>query len=156
MRHLPIGRLLRLATLATSVAACSTPDRPADGGAAGASSDTAGPPRRNAEPAPPTAYRALGTEPFWGLQISAEGLRFTTPDDPEGTRFAPAEPVRTGDTLRWRSAAAGASLEARIWPGECSDNMSDKVWTHTSVVQLGGTTYTGCAEPQPSADSAGG
>lgn len=146
MRHLPRWPTLLIAALGFSVAACSTPDRRED--------LPAGAPA--AEPSPATAYRALGTEPFWGLDISAEGLRFTTPDDPDGMRFAPAEPVRSGDTLRWTSAAAGASLEARIWPGECSDNMSDKVWTHTSVVQLGATSYSGCAEVQPAADSAGG
>lgn len=145
MRHLPGEPVLLIATLGISAAACSTPDRREE--------PPAGAPA--AEPAPATAYRALGTEPFWGLHISAEGLRFTTPDDPDGMRFAPADPVRSGDTLQWTSAAAGTSLQARIWPGECSDNMSDKVWTHTSVVQLGATTYTGCAELQPAAGAGG-
>jgi uncharacterized membrane protein len=143
-----------------AVAGCSGADREPDGRAdsAAAVSDTAGPPpsRPATEPSGPVAYRALGTEPFWGLHIGPAELRFTTPDDPEGMRFASAEPVRSGDTLMWTSGAAGASLEARVWPGECSDNMSDKVWTHTSVVQLGATTYHGCAELQAPADSAGG
>ena len=151
MRHLPSGSILLTAALGTSLAACPAPDRrdepPAAAPSVAAASDTARPTPSAGEPAPASAYRALGTEPFWGLQIDAEELRFTTPDDPEGMRFAPADPIRAGDTLRWTSAAAGATLEALIWPGECSDNMSDKVWTHTAVVQLGATTYSGCAEP---------
>jgi uncharacterized membrane protein len=168
MRHLPIDPLLLAGVVIAAIAGCSGADRDPDGRAdpAAATSDTTRPPpsRRAAEPPSspaaeppaPVAYRALGTEPFWGLHIGPEELRFTTPDDPDGMRFTPAEPVRSGDTLRWTSAAAGASLDARIWPGECSDNMSDKVWTHASVVQIGATTYHGCAELQAAPDSAGG
>ena len=108
-------------------------------------------------PAAPTApFRAIGTEPFWGLQITTEGLRFTTPDDPEGRRFPPVEPAARGDTLHWIADAGGVALDARIWPGECSDDMSDKRWTHTAAVQLEGTVYRGCAEaraaPEPGGD----
>lgn len=112
---------------------------------------------RGPEAAAPTApFRAIGTEPFWGLEVTAEGLRFTTPDDPDGRRFPPVEPAASGDTLHWVAEAGGVALDARIWPGECSDNMSDKRWTHTAVVQLGGTVHRGCAEaraaPQPGGD----
>jgi uncharacterized membrane protein len=110
--------------------------------------------------APTAPFRAIGTEPFWGLQITTDGLRFTTPDDPAGRSFPPVEPAAAGDTLHWVAEAAGVTLDARIWPGECSDNMSDKVWSHTAAVQLGGTAYRGCAEaraaPEPGGDEPGG
>ena len=56
------------------------------------------------------AYRALGTEPFWGLQIGPAELRFTTPDDPEGMRFDPAEPVRRQDLVGDRDPHRRAPL----------------------------------------------
>lgn len=96
-----------------------------------------------------TSYKALGTEPFWALEITSHGLRFRTPEDTSGIRFPPIEATRTGDTLSWAGETERAMLEARIWPAECSDGMSDREWTHAARVTVAGTTYTGCADPAP-------
>jgi uncharacterized membrane protein len=93
-----------------------------------------------------SAFRAIGNEPFWALEIDGSGLRYRTPDDQKGIWFSPVAPSRVADTLRWIAESGGATIDARIWPGECSDGMSDRVWTHTALVVFGGSAHRGCAE----------
>jgi putative lipoprotein len=95
------------------------------------------------------AFRAIGTEPFWSLDINSAGLRFTTPDDMTGIRFPPLAPTVRGDTLRWAGETERAAIDARIWPSRCSDGMSDRVWTHKAVVRIDGLIYRGCADASP-------
>jgi uncharacterized membrane protein len=91
-------------------------------------------------------WRALGTEPFWALDIDSTGLRFRTPDDTVGTRWPPVTPSVEGDTIRWAGETEHAPVEVHIWPGRCSDGMSDRVWPYVAVVRVEGATYRGCAE----------
>ena len=93
------------------------------------------------------AVRALGTEPFWALDIDSTGLRFTTPQDSAGMRFPPNAPSPiAGDTLVWMAESELAAVHVRIWPKQCSDGMSDRVYPWTAIVRVAGTTYNGCAD----------
>jgi uncharacterized membrane protein len=92
------------------------------------------------------AFRAIGTEPFWRLDIDSVGLRFTTPDNRMGIHFPPLTPVVTGDTLHWAGETERAAIDARIRLSRCSDGMSDRVWKYAAVVRIDGKTYRGCAE----------
>ncbi len=98
-----------------------------------------------------SAFRAAGTEPFWGLTMDRAGLWFTTPDNPTGLRFSLTETTLAGDAVQWLGKTKTAVLTARARPGRCGDGMSDRVWTHHAVVRLDGVTYRGCAEPTPEA-----
>jgi putative lipoprotein len=91
------------------------------------------------------AWRAIGTEPFWGLDIDSTGLRFRTPGDTMGIRWPPLTPMVRGDTVRWVGETERAAVDARIWPARCSDGMSDRVWPYTAVVRIDSMTYRGCA-----------
>jgi uncharacterized membrane protein len=93
------------------------------------------------------SFRAIGTEPFWGLIIDSAGLRFTTPDDTMGIRFPPITPSITSDTLHWTGETERATIDARIWPDRCSDGMSDRIWPQAAIVSIDGIVYRGCAEP---------
>lgn len=95
------------------------------------------------------AFRALGTEPFWNLEIRSEGLRFITPEDTVGMRFPPISPTVAGDTTRWVGETGRAPIDVRIWPAQCSDGMSDRVWALTAAVTINQTAYRGCAERLP-------
>lgn len=95
------------------------------------------------------AFRAVGTEPFWSLDINSAGLRFTTPDDMEGIRFPPLAPTVMGDTLQWTGKTERATIAARIWPSQCGDGMSDRVWTHKAVVRIDRQIYRGCVDAPP-------
>ena|SRR5688572_22211389 len=91
--------------------------------------------------------RALGTEPFWALDIDSSGLRFTTPEDTSGTRFPPNAPSPiAGDTLVWMAETEMTAIHVRIWRESCSDGMSDRTYPYTAIVRVSGTTYRGCAD----------
>jgi uncharacterized membrane protein len=92
------------------------------------------------------AFRAIGNEPFWALLIDSKGLHFTTPDDMKGIHFPPLTPTARGDTLNWAGETERAAVIVRIWPGNCSDGMSDRIWPYAAWVHIDGMTYRGCAE----------
>ena len=100
----------------------------------------------SAEPPRPAAFRAAGTEPFWALDIDSTGLRFRSPDDTTGVHWPQPSSRVSKDTLQWRGRTARGEIEASIWPGQCSDGMSDRVWSYTAAVRVDTTRYTGCAE----------
>lgn len=104
-------------------------------------------------PAPGTlehgTWRALGTEPFWHLDLTPTGLRFTTPEDTLGIVTPPVTPRLEGDTTRWTGKTERTAFDVRIWPGSCSDGMSDRVWPAAALVQIDGRTWRGCAEALP-------
>lgn len=89
--------------------------------------------------------RALGTEPFWALDVDIGGLRFITPDDTSGIRFAPIEPTVVADTVVWSGQTDGMAIEVRVWTEKCSDGMSDREYPYASQVGIGGIRYHGCA-----------
>lgn len=90
--------------------------------------------------------RALGTEPFWALDVDSSGLRFITPDDTSGIRFPPIAPRPAGDTLVWTGATERAAFDVRIWREPCSDGMSDRIYPYAASVRIDTTDYKGCAD----------
>jgi uncharacterized membrane protein len=127
--------------LASSLLACrDAPPRPADSGSVATVPSLAG--VDTSEP-----LRALGTEPFWALDIDSTGFRFTTPEDAAGTRFPPNAPSPVaGDTTLWLAKTDLSALHVRIWPEACSDGMSDRTYPYTALVRVGVTSYRGCAD----------
>lgn len=90
--------------------------------------------------------RALGTEPFWALDVDTSGFRFITPDDTTGTRFPPFVATVVADTVVWSGQAERGAIEVRVWTAKCSDGMSDREYPYESRVTIAGTTYRGCAD----------
>ena len=90
--------------------------------------------------------RALGTEPFWALDIESSQVRFRTPDDTAGVVFPAPTRTLAGDTVRWSTQRDTLRIEARVWPGTCSDGMSDRQYPYTASVMFTGTIYSGCAD----------
>ena len=92
----------------------------------------------------PQRMQALGTEPFWSIEIAPEGLRYSDPESIEGTTFAAqAAPAEGG--MRWSGTLAGQPLRLLVVPGTCSDGMSDTVYPFKAVLVRGGQTLSGCA-----------
>ena len=100
-----------------------------------------------AHPAPPPltpnppgdVYRALGTEPFWGLTIDERQMVFTAPD---------AAPVAQ-PTPRVIVGIAGEiyqtpRLNVNIVHAQCSDGMSDRVYPDKVQVTVDGRRFEGC------------
>ncbi|MDF7775998.1 META domain-containing protein [Sphingomonas sp. AOB5] len=84
-------------------------------------------------------YKAVGTEPFWGLTIDSRTMKFETPD---------RRPV-TVPTPRVINGFAGEIYKTRridvnIVHRQCSDGMSDRTYSDTVTVTVDGRRYSGC------------
>lgn len=92
---------------------------------------------------------ALGTEPFWGLDIEAESdgqhaARFTTPEDIDGSDFTLAR-FAGNNGLGLSGTLDGKAVQVAITPGECSDGMSDRLYPFVVTLALGEALLRGCA-----------
>lgn len=101
-----------------------------------------------AQPFPPggptveATYRAIGTEPFWDLEIGRD-MVFTD----RGNSLRVVQP-----TPRTISGVAGEiyrtpRIEANVVHARCSDGMSDRVYPDTVQVRVDGREFRGCGAP---------
>lgn len=99
--------------------------------------------------------RALGTEPFWGVTLSEEGLVYEGVDRPR--EVAPRGEVELVGTMAVFSGATdkGRTLEVTLIDTDCSDGMSDRLYPLTARVRIGEETLTGCAASVAAILSAG-
>lgn len=86
-------------------------------------------------------YRALGTEPFWSLEIGASEMRFTTPETQNTPLVQP--------TPRPIIGIAGEiyqtpRINVNIVHARCSDGMSDRIYPDKVQVRVDGRAYEGC------------
>jgi heat shock protein HslJ len=91
---------------------------------------------------PPTPYRAIGTEPFWGLLIDERDVTFTQPGAP---------PIRQ-PTPQVIHGFAGEiyqtpRINVNIVHRRCSDGMSDRIYPDKVQVTVDGRHFEGCGEP---------
>ncbi len=92
--------------------------------------------------------RVLGTEPFWGIEISPAELVFTGVDRPEFHAPNPGARIEGEIAVIAARDPQGLALTIRLKPAKCSDGMSDWVYPLDAEVQLGPETLKGCAAPQ--------
>ena len=84
-------------------------------------------------------YKALGTEPFWALQIADSQMTFQPMEgEPVVATIASARPSFNG----WRYTSDTVSVDVTF--SQCSDGMSDIVYKDTVTVLVGTTEYRGC------------
>jgi uncharacterized membrane protein len=95
-------------------------------------------------PVPEQPFQALGTEPFWAVEVTPGRLSYSTPENQKGTEF-PAQRTVEGEALVWTGTFEGSKFTLRIAPGTCSDGMSDTVYAYTAMVAFAGETRQGCA-----------
>ena len=89
--------------------------------------------------------RAIGTEPFWGLDVTPQALGWSGVDQIVQTAANPGPEVQ-GTTATWRTETdKGALLVLTLIATECSDGMSDRTYPLTARVELGEQTFSGCA-----------
>ncbi|MDP2765043.1 MAG: hypothetical protein Q8O54_09425, partial [Brevundimonas sp.] len=112
------------------------------------------------EPAPPAApepgavlagvdltrpVRALGTEPFWSVELTGTEMVYSSPEPPE-QRAPQSRPVIQGTTASYQGAtAAGTAFSVTLVATECSDGMSDRTYPLTARVEIGEEVLNGCA-----------
>lgn len=87
----------------------------------------------------PATYMALGTEPFWNLEVTPARLNFNRPD---AAHIFVANPG-------WRMVSGArvirsARMTVTVLPGPCSDGMSERAYADRVTVVVDGTMYRGC------------
>lgn len=94
--------------------------------------------------APPPAFRALGTEPFWTIEARGTRLTYATPD-------RPARPVRgvvrsqRADGTLFEGELDGRLFLLTLRPADCSDGMSDRRYPYAVTLTVDGGERRGCA-----------
>ena len=93
-------------------------------------------------------WRAIGTEPFWGVSIGRDRLLYSEPaQDP--VEFPPAEARRTDGGFILSSTLDGRVLEIDLRAESCSDGMSDRQYDWAARVEIDGRRLDGCAIRDP-------
>ena len=123
---------------------------------ASATPPTAPPPEQASAPGDiesqiPANFRALGTEPFWAVTTggpgTAAGLRYSTPENIEGTEVT-IEDERVQPAMRRLTGTMnGKDFSIELTVGQCSDGMSDRVYPFTARIVLDGESLSGCGRP---------
>ena len=94
-------------------------------------------------PAGEATYRAIGTEPFWDLEIGNQ-LIFTDRGNDVSVSDPAPPPVMRTDGRSYRSGR----LEVNIVHRQCNDGMSDRSYPDTVDVRVDGRQrYRGCGGP---------
>ena len=88
-------------------------------------------------------FQALGTEPFWSVEVMTGELRYSSPEV-SGITFAASE-AKDGKGVRYSGTMDGKALSLLIEPGKCSDGMSDTVYAWQAALTIVGKTEHGCA-----------
>ncbi|MEN9718008.1 MAG: hypothetical protein RIQ99_886 [Pseudomonadota bacterium] len=91
---------------------------------------------------------AIGTEPFWSIEISPGEVTYATPDNLLGSS-APARRVADRSGVTWTAQVRGQHLELRVEVGACNDGVSDFQYPYRASLRLGAATRSGCARHGP-------
>jgi uncharacterized membrane protein len=104
----------------------------------------------------PYEFTCLGTEPFWSIKISpSEGVFYKNPSEETGQFFewAAAAVAANGNSWNYALKSKQGSLNILIRKEKCADGMSDRQYSYTVDVAIGGKRLKGCAirygEPMP-------
>lgn len=91
-----------------------------------------------------------GTEPFWGGQVSAGMVIYTTIENQDGTAI-PVERFNGRGGLGYSGTLDGAPFQMAVTPGGCSDGMSDRTYPFIVTLVIADETRNGCgwSENQP-------
>ena len=124
----------------TTLAACSQGSEPIKGGA---------------EPAPDAPVlsgvdlsqpvRLLGTEPFWGIELTGSELVYSGLERPEQRAPQPQATLQGNVATFQTQSEAGTPFNVTLTATECSDGMSDRTYPLTAMVKVGEETLMGCA-----------
>lgn len=97
------------------------------------------PPATAATPAAAETWFALGTEPFWAVEIAPTTIRFNRVDGRAITVVNPgARPSFNGERY------VTDRITVDVTHAACNDGMSDRRYADTVQVEVGGETLRGC------------
>ena len=120
-----------IAVLAISLLFANCKPKPATTETSSADSTTVEKPAETADAEKPNVvfFKAVGTEPFWGIEISEDSIKFTLPEKEKNLAFAYEKPQKAMDAnvVSYKVSKDSVELSFTIQHGKCSDGMSDKV-----------------------------
>lgn len=99
--------------------------------------------------------RLIGTEPFWGIQLTGAELIYSGVDRPEQRAPQPQPLIQGTVATLETTTSAGTEIAITLTATECSDGMSDRTYPVTALVEIGGETLMGCAASAATIMSAG-
>lgn len=89
--------------------------------------------------------RLLGTEPFWGIDLTGTEIVYSGADRPEQRGPQPKPTIQGTVATFETTTTAGSPIAITLTATECSDGMSDRTYPLTALVEVGGETLMGCA-----------
>jgi uncharacterized membrane protein len=93
---------------------------------------------------PDEVVHFVGTEPFWGGQVSGEALTYTTPENQTGQMIA-VDRFAGRNGISFSGELGAMPFVLAVTPGRCSDGMSDRGYPFTVTLQVKGEQRQGCA-----------
>ncbi|AFY59380.1 COG3650 family protein [Synechococcus sp. PCC 6312] len=104
-----------------------------------------------AERSPAWQFRAFGTEPFWGVNITPSGIAYSTPAGTQA-EFPYVRPLyaagRPEELVLFFNLGKTNSLT--LIQTQCSDGMSDQTHLYRAIFVFNNRVYDGCANPRAS------
>ena len=92
--------------------------------------------------------RAWGDDPFWRVDVSRNGIIWSSYSAPSSVAFPYGPPRRDGATIRYAAVRDGAErheLDLLMKPGRCTDARTGAVTWLTVEARLDGRALRGCA-----------
>ena len=100
--------------------------------------------------------RLLGNEPGWTIDITPASVTYVANIDAPKVLAENKGVTIQGDTATWTTQTqAGLPMQITATLKDCSDTMSDRVYSLTATAKVGDTTHTGCAASLKGLEAAG-
>ncbi|MDS3860768.1 hypothetical protein RIF25_08065 [Thermosynechococcaceae cyanobacterium BACA0444] len=119
------------------------------GGVSPANSQLPSEPQSTTEPVQAWQFRAFGTEPFWGVNVTPTGIVYSTPAGTQA-QFPAVQPLdavgRPEDLVLFFNLGNSNSLT--LIQNNCSDGMSDQAHAYQAIFVFENQVYQGCANPR--------
>ena len=83
-------------------------------------------------------FNASGTEPFWGIELSEDSIKFTAPEKEKNFALAYVKPDKAMDAnvVSYKVKTAAIELKFTIQQGKCSEGMSDNAYGYVVKASL--------------------
>lgn len=95
----------------------------------------------------PSGYALNGTEPFWGGTVTGTRIRYMIPENQFGTVIETSA-AYAPDRETYSGTLGGRPFVLTLTAGPCSNGMSDHSYAFTAILEVGGETRRGCADPE--------
>lgn len=89
-------------------------------------------------------FRARGNEPFWSVEVGAEGIVFTPMEGAPVTVVPVPAARQDGKAMIYEAKAGGTPFLLTVADAVCADTMTGMPFPKTVTVALGDQAYSGC------------